>query len=262
MLTVEDLWAGYGSRMVLHGVTLQVPPGRVVALLGPNGAGKTTLVRALTGWLPPRRGRVLWGTTDLLALPVPRRARFLAVVPQAVSLPAGFTVYQTVLLGRTPYLGWLGRARERDRAAVHRALERTHLLPLAHQAVHRLSGGERQRVLLARALAQETPVLILDEPTAHLDLRHQLTTLRLLRELTRQEGKATLVILHDINLAARFADEVVLLHRGKVAAWGPPERVLTPERLRQVYGVHVRVLRTNGTQAIIPWDVVSEAESM
>lgn len=253
MLRIAHLYAGYPSRPVLHDVTLTIAPGQITALVGPNGAGKTTLIRALSGTLPQVRGQVTWQGHDLLTLPPPKRARFLAVVPQARGLPATFTVWQAVALGRTPYLGWLGGLGPRDRQAVERALHLTQLTPLAERLLGHLSGGEQQRVLLARALAQETPVLLLDEPTTHLDLRHQVHILALVQRLARQENLAVLMTIHDLNLAARFAQQVALLHQGRLVQQGPPAAVLTSERLAQIYGLPVQVLRLPGQEA--PWIV-------
>ena len=253
MLRIRDLHAGYPQRPVLHGVSLDVAPGQVMALVGPNGAGKTTLIRALSGALRRVRGQATWEGRDLLALPPPQRARYLAVVPQARRLPATFTVRQAVALGRTPYLGWLGGLGPRDHRAVKRALHLTDLEPLADRLLGHLSGGEQQRVLLARALAQETPVLLLDEPTTHLDLRHQIHILALVQRLAREERLAVVMVLHDLNLAARFGDRVALLHQGALVAEGPPEAVLTAERIAQVYGLPVRIVHLPGSEA--PWVV-------
>ena len=253
MLRLANLYAGYPQRPVIQGVTLSVAPGQVTALLGPNGAGKTTLIRALSGVIQPVRGQVYWQETDLLRLPSHQRARYLAVVPQARQLPPTFTVRQAVALGRTPYLGWLGTPGPEDRAAVERALDWTDLHPLADRLLGHLSGGEQQRVLLARALAQATPILLLDEPTAHLDLRHQVGLLSLVRRLAREHDLTVLLVLHDLNLAARFADKVALLHQGRLVAQGQPSVVLTAERLTAVYGVTVQIIHLPGEE--IPWVV-------
>ncbi len=253
MLRIRDLHAGYPHRPVLQGVSLDVKPGQTTVLIGPNGAGKTTLLRTLSGTLPPIHGQVTWQGHDVLTLSPQKRARLLAVVPQARQLPATFTVRQAVALGRTPYLGWLGSLGPRDHRIVTRALRLTDLEPLADRLLGHLSGGEQQRVLLARALAQETPVLLLDEPTTHLDLHHQLRILTLVRRLAREEGLAVLMVLHDLNLAARFADEIALLHQGHLVAQGPSATVLTPERLSAVYEVSVQVVHLPGQEA--PWVV-------
>jgi len=239
MLSIQSLSAGYGPRLVLDDITLSVSPGEVLAVIGPNGAGKSTLIRAVSGVLPPRRGSVHAFGEDVTRLSSLQRARFLAVVPQAKELPNAFTVYQTVLLGRTPHLTWLGRAGESDHRRVKLALERTFTLELADRRVSELSGGEQQRVLLARALAQDTPILLLDEPTTHLDLQHQSGLLNLVRQLSAEEDLAILMVVHDLNLASVY---VALLVGGHLQALGSPKEVLTAEALSQVYHVPVNVI--------------------
>ncbi len=243
-LEIRGVVAGYGARDVLHGVDLTVAAGEVMVLAGPNGAGKTTLLRVLSGTLRPRAGTVRWQEEDLLALSPRQRARRMAVVPQARGVPPTFTVAQAVMLGRTPYLSWLGAPNAYDRDVVRRVLAQTDLTDLADRPLGQLSGGERQRVLLARALAQETPILLLDEPTTHLDLRHQANILRLVRDLSRERGLAVLMVIHDLNLAARFADRLALFDQGRVLAVDAPQAVLTAARIAAVYRTPVDVCRT------------------
>ncbi len=250
MLSVEQVWSGYGTHMILRGVSFRVLPGQMVALVGPNAAGKTTMVRALTGQVRVQ-GRIRWQGRDLPTMHPRQRARIVAVVPQHGPLPPHFTVAQTVLLGRTPYLSWWGTPRAADLQAVDDALAALNLQALAHTPLAHLSGGERQRVLIARALAQATPLLVLDEPTTHLDWKVQLEVLALAQSRARA-GQAVLVVLHDLNLAARFADRVILLAAGQVVAAGPPHAVLTPQRLAQVYGVAVEVLQHGDRPYLIP----------
>jgi cobalamin transport system ATP-binding protein len=243
MLEILSLSVGYGSRLVLHEITLHVQSGEIVALIGPNGAGKTTLIRAISGVVRPQSGSLRAGGANLAELSPAQRARRLAVVPQARNLPDPFTVWQTVLLGRTPYLGWLGQTTDRDRQRVHWALERTETLELAGRRIGELSGGEQQRVLLARALAQETLILLLDEPTAHLDLHHQTALLDLVYALTRENHLTVLMALHDLNLAALYADRVALLVDGHLQAMGTPAEVLTADRLSQAYRLPLHVIQ-------------------
>ena len=216
--------------------------GEVVALAGPNGAGKSTLVRVISGVLRPKHGAVQWEGADLLELPPRERARLVAVVPQAHHLPPMFTVRQAVGLGA------LG---ESDHAAVERALAQTDLLPLAERPLGHLSGGEQQRVLLARALAQETPLLLLDEPTTHLDLRHQANILGLVRRLSRARRMAVLMVVHDLNLASRFADRLALFAEGRVVRVGAPAEVLTAETVWQVYGTPVEIWRNGDGRPVV-----------
>ena len=242
MLKIEGLSVAYGLRRILKGVSLEVQSGQVLALIGPNGSGKSTLVRAVSGVIPAQAGRVSADGLDLLALPSMQRARRLAVVPQAVSMPPAFTVWETVLLGRTPYLNFLGQVSEKDEQVARLALERVDALEMAERRVGELSGGEQQRVLLARALAQATPVLLLDEPTAHLDLQHQVSLMQTIRTLAHADRLAILVALHDLNLAAHYADRVALLVEGEIKAIGNPPQVLTPELISQAYHLPVRVV--------------------
>jgi len=254
MLDIQDLTVGYGGRMVLRDVSLTVARGQIVAVIGPNGAGKSTLVRAASGVTPIERGRITIDGQALQALSPQQRARCLAVVPQTRQLPGMFTVYQTILLGRTPYLGWLGQSSPHDHAQVRWALERANLAHLATHKVGELSGGEQQRILLARALAQAAPVLLLDEPTTHLDLQHQASLLNLLRELVREKGMAALIVLHDLNLAGLYADRIALLVDGRLRAFGTPDEVLTGGNLTAVFQMPIDVIPhpAHGTPLVLP----------
>jgi len=247
MLEIQSLSVSYGKStptrwLALEQVSLSVQPGEILVVIGPNGAGKSTLIRAVSGALPSLSGSVLVNGTDLAQLSAGQRSRRLAVVPQARQLPAAFSVYQAVLMGRTPYLGWLGQTSSQDHSLARRALEQTLSLELADRRVGELSGGEQQRILLARALAQDTPVLLLDEPTTHLDLQHQSSLLNLVRKLASEKKLAVLMVLHDLNLASLYADRVALLVAGKVRACGLPAEVLTAQDLTSVYNVPVHVV--------------------
>jgi iron complex transport system ATP-binding protein len=242
MLRIENLSVSYGPRRVLHDVSLEVNSGQVVALIGPNGAGKSTLVRAASGVIQAEGGSVRTNGHDLLALQPMQRARYLAVVPQAVSMPPAFTVWETVLLGRTPYLNFLGQVSATDEDIARRALARVDALDLSERRVGELSGGEQQRVLLARALAQSTPILLMDEPTAHLDLQHQVALMEMAQELAHSDHLAVLVALHDLNLAARYANRLALLVSGEVKAQGTARQVLGPETIAAAYGLPVEVI--------------------
>ena len=242
MLKIEGLSVFYGLRQVLLGVSLEVRSGQVLALIGPNGAGKSTLVRAISGIIPVQAGKVAADGINLLSLPAMQRASYLAVVPQAVSMPPAFTVWETVLLGRTPYLNFLGQISEKDEQIARLALQRVDAFDLAERCVGELSGGERQRVLLARALAQSTPILLLDEPTVHLDLQHQVSLMETVCSLAHNDNLAVLLALHDLNLAARYADRIALLVAGEVKATGTARQVLTPELISMAYHLGVRVI--------------------
>jgi iron complex transport system ATP-binding protein len=254
MLTLDSLTVHYGAHTALRDVSLSVQPGEVLAVVGPNGAGKTTLIRAASGAMAPARGRVTIDGHDLHRWPPEVRARRVAVVPQAVRLPEAFTAFDTVLMGRTPYLGWLGRETEADRAAARKAMDRTCALELAPRRLGELSGGEQQRVLIARALAQNAPLLLMDEPTAHLDLRHQAAILNLVHGLAQDEGLAVVMALHDLNLVAQYADRVALLAEGELRALGTPVEVITSAHLSPAYGVPVSVVPhpVHGTPLVLP----------
>jgi len=242
MLRLTRATFGYGSRPILHDVSLEVRPGEVVAVVGPNGVGKSTLVKACCGLLKTAPGAVTIDGQDVSKMRPRDRARGVAVVPQAASLPEAFRAMDVVVLGRTPYHGWLGRESGQDRAMAWRGMERTSTTDLAHRTIGELSGGEQQRVLIARALAQAARVLLLDEPTAHLDLRFQDEVLRLVRRLATEERLAVLLTLHDLNLVGRFADRVILLSNGSICMQGRPSDVLTPAVLAPVYGMQIHVI--------------------
>lgn len=242
MLKIEGLTVSYDKRHVLHEVSLEVNSGEILALIGPNGAGKSTLVRAVSGVVPAQGGRIRTNGDDLLSLLPIQRSRHLAVVPQAASLPPAFSVWETVLMGRTPYLNFLGQVSTKDEQIARLALQKVDALDLAERRVGELSGGEQQRVLLARALAQSTPILLLDEPTSNLDLHYQVSFMDTVRTLAHRDNLAVLIALHDLNLAARYADRVVLLVAGEIKAAGTPRQVLTPELISAAYHVQVRVV--------------------
>lgn len=254
MLEVQSLTVGYANHEVLRDVSISIDSGEILAVVGPNGVGKSTLIRAVSGTNLIRLGGVLVDGQDVTRLSPQQRARFMAVVPQARELPAAFTVYQTVLLGRTPYLSWLGKAGMRDHAVVSLSLERTDLVGMAERRIGELSGGEQQRVLLARALAQDTPILLLDEPTTHLDLQHQSNLLNLVRLLVLEKNLCVLMVLHDLNLAGLYADRVALMANGGVFAMGEPAKVLTAQNLSTVYRVPVDVIPhpEYGTPLVLP----------
>lgn len=254
-LEVENLTFAYDGRAVLRGVSFQLMSGEVLGLIGPNGAGKSTLLRLAAGFLRPGAGTVRLFGRPPAQWPPRELARQVALVPQGAYIPPTFTVWESVLLGRTPYLGFLGVPRQADREAARRALEWVGMADLAERLIGELSGGERQRVLLARALAQEPRCLLLDEPTTHLDIHHQVAILSLIRRMALECGIAVLIVLHDLNLAATFADRLALLVDGALVALGDPKDVLRPDRLTAVYGNTITVFPrpdNGGRPAILP----------
>lgn len=233
---------GYPDLTVLREVTLEVVPGEVLAIIGPNGVGKSTLVRVASGMLSPLHGRVGINGSYLDELGPAERARLISVVPQATNLPPSFLSQEVVLMGRTPYLGWFETENDADHQAAQEAMERTDTAELEDRPIGELSGGEQQRLLIARALAQAAPIMLLDEPTAHLDLRHQDRVLGLVRGLAKDEGLAVLLALHDLNLVSKFADRVALLSESTIRRIGTPEEVLEPDLLAAVYGIRIDVV--------------------
>lgn len=243
LLTASGVHHAFGDTPVLDAVDVTLRPGQLLLVVGPNGSGKTTLVRILSGVLASRAGHVELGGRALSELSRREVARSLAVVPQEMLVPFPYRVREMVAMGRAPFLGPLGREGPRDREIVEQALAVLGLSGLAERLFPTLSGGEKQRVALARALAQECPVLLLDEPTAYMDLGHRLQAFEWLRAWVAEEPaiRGALLVTHDLMLAARFADAVVLLDRGRVVAQGEPREVLTPLRIGTVYGVDAAV---------------------
>jgi iron complex transport system ATP-binding protein len=241
-LEIEGVTAGYAADPVVRGVDLAVRRGEIVGLVGPNGSGKTTLVRVASRALRPTAGRVRVGGADLLAMSAREAARLVAVVPQELAPAFSFTALEVVLMGRTPYVSRWGGGRAEDWALARAAMSATQVQHLADRPIDELSGGERRRVFLSQALAQDAPLLLLDEPTTHLDVRHVLDLLGIVRGLSAREGTAVLAVLHDLDLAASTCDRLAVLHRGELVAQGTPETVVTPALLREVYGVEADVV--------------------
>ena len=242
-LQAEGVTVEVRTRSILRDVSLRLDPGERVALIGPNGAGKSTLLRVLAGSLRPTSGRVELGGVPLASLERSEVARRLAVVPQQTALPFAMRVEEVVALGRLPHEAPLRGTRPADRAAVAAAIERVGLGHLLGRDARELSLGERQLVLLALAVAQEAPVLLLDEPTVHLDLRHQVEAMELLKDLNERDGTALVAVLHDLGLASHFFPRLVLIAHGRILADGPPDEVLTDERIRDVFNVNPALVR-------------------
>lgn len=235
VLTCENLAVGYGGQAVLSGLTLAFETGRFISLLGPNGAGKTTLLRTLSRHLAPVGGRIAVMGRPLKNLSALELARFMAVVLTDKVSPPLFTVSEFVALGRYPHTGFLGRLGPADNAAVVAALAAVHAEDLAGRPFADISDGERQKALVARALAQEPRLLLLDEPTIHLDLKHRVEVMTILRDLCRRQGITVVASLHDVDVAAKVSDQVALIKKGTLSAWGPPEAVLTGAAVADLY---------------------------
>lgn len=253
MIDLDGVGVELGGTAILKDVSLFAPEGEFLAVVGPNGAGKTTLLRTCNGLLSPDEGTVTLDGTDVCGLSARSIGRLVATVPQETHLAFDFDVADVVAMGRTPHRSRFATTTEADRTAVDSALERTETAQFADRSVDDLSGGERQRVVFARALAQETPVLLLDEPTASLDINHQIKTLSMARDLAA-EGKTVVAAIHDLELAARFCDRLALLADGELLEVAPPEAVLTAERLETAFGIRTAV-GTNpvtGTATVTP----------
>ena len=251
-LAATAVTASYGPRVVLRDCTFSMHSGEIVAIVGPNGAGKSTLLAVLAGLLRPAAGAVALDGQDLWSMSRSALARRIAVVPQIFDTLFPFTVREVVALGRTARLGAFGRASPDDVAAVDRAIDELELGPLASRRIDRLSGGERQRSILAMALAQETAVLLLDEPTVHLDPGHQLATLDLLRDLAARRQLAVCAVLHDLNLASAFASRIVAIADGRIVREGTPLEVIHPDLVQAVFGGGLEVVARDGHPAVLP----------
>jgi len=253
-LAAESVSVAYGRAVVVKGLDLVIPPGAFTALIGPNGSGKSTILRALGGLLAPMAGAVRLNGRSIAELSTKEIARRIGVLAQGPVAPEGLTVLDLVRQGRYPHLSLFGRRSERDDAACVEALMLTGMQDLAGRPLDSLSGGQRQRAWIAMTLAQETPILLLDEPTTFLDLAHQIEVMELVSGLVSERGKTVIAVLHDLNQAARYANHIVLLKTGAVAAAGRPAEVVNAELIEHVFGVAVTVMRdpVAGTPMCIP----------
>src|SRR5437588_6166710 len=258
LLQIDGITFGYDRQPLLYDIHVQVDEGEMVGLLGPNGSGKTTLLRLISGVLRPQRGRILLEGRDLQVWGRRGIARRIAVVPQELHVPFAFTVEEMVSLGRTPFINLLGTRSKHDISIVQEAMQSTEITPLAGRIFNELSGGERQRVIMAMALAQQPALLLLDEPTSHLDIKYQIEILELVQRLNHRLGVTVIAAMHDLNLAARYFPRLLLFQRGVVADAGPAE-VLEPQLLRRVYGVNVQVGILRGAEHLSVMPPNSEA---
>ena len=247
-ITLRNITFRYEKEPVLSGIHAEIDRGDMVALVGPNGSGKSTLIKCINGILTVREGDVLIDGISVRSIPAVERARKMAYVPQTEQKSVPVQVFDAVLLGRKPYIQW--RPSRSDYDSTAEILQRLDLEDVAMREVHKLSGGQQQRVYIARALNQQPDILLLDEPTANLDLKYQMETLELLRDLAR-DGITIVIAMHDINMASLFASRVMMLKNGAVFASGGPE-IVTAEHVEQLFGVKVRVVHENGTRFIVP----------
>ncbi|MEU6760097.1 ABC transporter ATP-binding protein [Streptomyces sp. NPDC046685] len=253
-LRADGLRLGYGDRIVSEDLDLDIPAGKVTALVGPNACGKSTALRALARLLKPAGGAVHLDGEDIAGLSAREFALRLALLPQTPSAPDGISVRDLVARGRTPHQRWWRQWSSSDEAAVDAALAATGSAELASRSIDELSGGQRQRVWIAMALAQHTPALLLDEPTTYLDLAHQVDVLELVADLNRTEGRTVIMVLHELNLACRYAGHLIAMRDGRVIAAGPPSEIVTPDLVHEVFGLRAAVIEcpVAGTPLVIP----------
>ncbi|MEW6619131.1 MAG: ABC transporter ATP-binding protein [bacterium] len=241
MLKIDNISASYREMLVLEEISFQVEESEFLGIIGPNGAGKTTLFKVMSGVKSPLTGEVMLEGKNLRSLSRKEIARIMAVVPQSSFIPPLFTVEDVVLMGRYPHQKSRFVTNQEDIAVAEQAMRATNTTEFRYRPVNELSGGERQEVIIARALAQEPKLLLLDEPTANLDIKHQMRILRLVKGLVKENKITAIMIIHDLNLAARFCDKLILLHHHRICAQGKPEDVLTPGNLKEAYEVDVTV---------------------
>ncbi|MFI6686170.1 ABC transporter ATP-binding protein [Streptomyces sp. NPDC050485] len=253
-LTARELTLAYEDRTVVHGLDLAVPDGRVTVIVGPNACGKSTTLRALGRLLKPRGGAVLLDGTELARIPTRKIAQSIGLLPQSPAAPEAITVADLVSRGRQPHQHWWQQWSQADELAVTDAMERTDVAALADRPVDELSGGQRQRVWIAMALAQETDVLLMDEPTTYLDIAHQVEVMDLVRQLNHERGRTVVMVLHDLNQAARYADHLVAMKAGRIVAEGRPEDVVTADLVRDVFGLDSVVVPdpVTGSPLVVP----------
>ena len=252
-IELQNVSLGYGHTIVLKDVTFQVMPGEVVGLIGTNGSGKSTIIRALSRVISPRSGKILLDGKALSSIRRRDLARLIGVVPQMPLLPSAFTAFEIVLMGRNPHLGLLQYEGAKEMAIAWQAMEKTSTQSLAERRVSELSGGEIQCLLIARVLAQETKAILLDEPTANLDIGRQVEILDLIKNLCLEDNLAALAAVHDLNLASQYCDRLVLINDGRVHADGIPSEVITPQNIQEIYGAEdcVYVHPVNGLPTVL-----------
>ncbi|GLI10006.1 putative siderophore transport system ATP-binding protein YusV [Paenibacillus tyrfis] len=251
----NDLCLCYGDTCIFQELNIKIPKGKITVFIGGNGCGKSTLLRSLARLLKPQSGQVVLDGSNIATMSTKEVARRMAILPQGPAAPEGLTVLQLVKQGRYPYQNWLQQWSKEDEAMVQRALELTHMKPLAERTVDSLSGGQRQRAWIAMTLAQGTPTILLDEPTTYLDLAHQIEVLDLLYELNESEQRTIVMVLHDINLACRYAHNIVAIKDRKVWAEGRPQDIVNEDLIRSVFELESRIVEDPlfGTPMVVPF---------
>ncbi|MEV0299148.1 ABC transporter ATP-binding protein [Nocardia sp. NPDC050710] len=253
-LAAEDISLGYGDRVVIDGLTLEIAPGVITTVIGPNGCGKSTLLRSLGRLLRPQQGRIILDGKAISALKTKDVARVVGMLPQTPVAPEGLTVADLVARGRHPHQSWFRQWSATDESEVLTALEHTGIADLADRSLDELSGGQRQRAWISMALAQGTDILLLDEPTTYLDLAHSLEVLDLVDRLHDEMGRTVVMVLHDLNLAIRYSDRLIVMCAGRIVAQGAPGDIIDAELLREVFGLEATVLEdpVSGRPMIVP----------
>ncbi len=262
MLDFKDIVSGYGETNVLQGFNATICQGEFVGLIGPNGTGKSTLLKCLSGLLPVKSGVITLEEKNNLSYTQRERARMVAVVPQSFDIDYDFTVEDIVLMGRNPYLSYRSKESKNDYDIVTEAMRATKTLGFRKRLYNNLSGGEKQRVIIARAIAQEPDIILLDEPTSALDIHHQIEVMELIRNLNQEKSMTVVAVLHDINLAARYCNRLILMNDGKVIVDGTPKEVITEANLKKVYEMKMFIKENKlfGKPEIIPLRVIKESE--
>ena len=257
LLSAIDLTLAYENRIISEDLSVVIPKGQITVIIGPNACGKSTLLRALARLITPKQGQVFFDGRDIHDYSAKALAKRLGLLPQTSNAPSGITVFDLVARGRFPHQGLLKRWSLEDEKAVQLALEETHLTDLADRYVDELSGGQRQRVWLALVLAQEPDLLMLDEPTTYLDIAHQLEVLDLCRKLNKEGQRTLVMVLHDLNLAARYADYIVAMKDGCIIGADSPQNLIQPELLKQVFGIEAMVINdpVSHTPLVVPISV-------
>lgn len=263
VIDIHDLDYTVGLSHILEGINVSFERGKFIGIIGPNGSGKTTLLRHISAWLKPKRNSVIINGKDVLSFSDRELSRQMALVAQSTKVEFEFTAMDIVLMGRSPYVSRFEDEGEEDLRIAKEAMEATRTWHLRDRTVNSLSGGELQRVMVARALAQNTDILLMDEPISHLDIQHQIQILDLARKLQMEKGLTVVIVLHDLNLAAQYCDEFILLHNGRIYCSGPADKVLTEENIREVYGIDIYVMKNpvNGSPLIIPISPLLEKQA-
>lgn len=257
-LEVQNLKIGYGKELVLDGISFNIEKGKFVSIIGPNGSGKSTLLKTLNHLYIPWEGEILIDGNDINRLKKKELAKEIALVPQETNIDYEFTVEDVVLMGRHPHKGRFQKEDENDYKIINEALKMTNTLHLRDRVITEISGGERQRVIIAKALAQKPSIILLDEPTSHLDINHQIEILNLLKKLNKENGTTIILVIHDINLGVRYSDEIIMLNERKVLGIGSPEEVITKENIELAYNIKVVIEKNKHTDSLylIPVEVL------